>query len=120
MSIRSEKVSEEIKHKISEVLTKDLEELHLGMVTVTKVLMSNDLKTSKIYLSFIGNKEPAEVCLDKINYRKKLIRMHLSRKVYLKAVPELFFYYDDTTEYAARINELIKKIHEDDEGNQKE
>lgn len=120
MSIRAEKVSEEIKHKISEVLSKDLAELHLGLVTVTKVIMSNDLRTSKIYLSFIGNKEPAEICIDKINYRKKLIRMHLSRMVYLKSIPELFFYYDDTTEYASRIDELIKKIHEDGEGNPKE
>jgi ribosome-binding factor A len=120
MSIRAEKVSEEIKHKISEVLSKDLAELHLGLVTVTKVIMSNDLKTCKIYLSFIGNKEPAEVCIDKINYRKKLIRMHLGSKIYIKAVPELFFYYDDTTEYASRIDELIKKIHETDEGDKKE
>jgi ribosome-binding factor A len=120
MSIRSEKVSEEIKHKISEVFAKDLAELNLGLVTVTKVIMSRDLKNSKIYLSFIGNKEPAEVCIEKINYRKKLIRMHLSSKVYLKAIPELFFYFDDTTEYASKIDELIKKIHKDDEGNPKE
>lgn len=120
MSIRAEKVSEEIKHKVSEVLTKDLAELNLGLVTVTKVIMSRDLKTSKIYISFIGNKEPAEVCIEKINYRKKLIRMHLSRKVYLKAIPELFFFYDDTTEYASKIAELIKKIHIDDERNPEE
>jgi ribosome-binding factor A len=120
MSVRSEKVSEEIKHRISEVLTKDLAELHLGMVTVTNVTMSADLKTAKIYVSFIGNKEPGAVCVDKINYRKKLIRMHLSSKIYIKSVPELFFYFDDTTEYASRIDELIKKIHENDEGNKHE
>ena len=120
MSVRAEKVSEEIKHQISGVLTKDLAELKLGLVTVTKVLMSNDLKTAKIYLSFIGNKEPASACIDKINYRKKLIRMHLSSRIYLKSMPELFFYYDDTTEYANRIEELIKKIHEDDAGDKKE
>jgi ribosome-binding factor A len=126
MSVRSEKVSEEIKHRISDVLTKDLAELKLGLVTVTKVFMSNDLRTAKIYLSFIGNKEPAAECIDKINYRKKLIRMHLSSRIYLKSMPELFFYYDDTSEYASRIDELIKKIHQDekrnnaDEGNNKE
>jgi ribosome-binding factor A len=119
MSVRSEKVSEEIKHRISDVLTKDLAELKLGLVTVTKVFMSKDLKTAKIYLSFMGNSEPAAECIDKINYRKKLIRMHLSSKIYLKSMPELFFYYDDTTEYVSRIDELIKKIHRDDEGNNK-
>jgi ribosome-binding factor A len=91
MSIRAEKVSEEIKHQISEVLTKDLAELHLGLVTVTKVMMSNDLKTCRIYLSFIGNKEPAEVCIDKINYRKKLLRMHLGSKFILKPFPNCSF-----------------------------
>jgi ribosome-binding factor A len=114
MSIRAEKVSEEIKHRVSEVLTKDLEELNLGLVTVTKVIVSNDLKTAKIYLSFLGNKVSAPECIDKINYRKKLIRMHLSSKLYLKSMPDLFFYYDDTIEYANHIDELIKQIHKDD------
>jgi ribosome-binding factor A len=114
MSIRSEKVSEEIKHRVSEVLSKDLEELNLGLVTVTKVVMSGDLKNAKIYLSFLGNKEPAQDCIDKINYRKRQIRMHLSSKLYLKSMPDLFFYHDDTIEYANRIEELLKQIHKDD------
>jgi ribosome-binding factor A len=114
MSVRTEKVSEEIKHKISEVLMKDLSELDLGLVTVTKVIMSRDLKTSRIYLSFLGNKQTARVCIDKINFRKKLIRMHLGAKIHLKAVPELLFYYDDTMEYANRIDKLIKEIHKDE------
>ena len=113
MSVRTEKVSEEIKHRINEVLVKDLEELHLGMVTVTRVTMSKDLKTCKVYLSFIGNIETGHSCVEKINNRKKQIRMHLSSKVYLKSSPELFFYYDDTLEYVDRINDLIKKIHDD-------
>lgn len=111
MSIRSEKVSEEIKHQINGVLTKDLADIHAGLVTVTKVIMSRDLKTAKIYISFLGNKEPAQKIIDRINLRKKQIRMHLSSKIYLKSVPELFFYHDDTMEYASKIDELIKKIH---------
>jgi ribosome-binding factor A len=114
MSIRSEKVSEEIKHQINGVLSKDISDLQLGLVTVTKVIMSNDLKTAKVYLSFLGNKEPVDKCLEKINLRKKPIRMHLGSKVYLKSVPELFFYYDDTAEYASKIDELIKKIHKEE------
>ena len=114
MSIRSEKVSEEIKHRVSEVLTKDLAELDFGLVTVTKVVVSGDLKNAKIFVSFLGNKEPARDCIDKINYRKKSIRMHLSSKLYLKSMPDLFFYHDDTIEYANRIDELLKQIHKDD------
>jgi ribosome-binding factor A len=114
MSIRTEKVAEEIKHQIAGILTRDLAELHLGLVTVTRVRISKDLKNAKIYLSFIGNKEPSEVCLEKVKNRKKQIRMHLGSKVHLRFVPELDFYFDDTIEYASRIDELIKDIHKDD------
>ncbi|MCI0448170.1 MAG: 30S ribosome-binding factor RbfA [Chlorobi bacterium] len=115
MSIRTEKVAEEIRHRISDVLSKDLAELHLGLVTVTKVRISSDLKNAKIYLSFIGNKETVDVCLNKINARKKQIRMHLSSKIYLRNVPEISFYFDDAAEYSSRIDELIKQIHKDDD-----
>lgn len=114
MSVRSEKVAEEIKHQISSVLSKDLSDLNMGLVTVTGVWMSVDLKTAKIFLSFLGNKEAVDVCIDRINFRKKQIRMHLSSKIYLKNVPELFFYYDDRMQYADRIDELIKQIHKDE------
>jgi len=114
MSVRSEKVAEEIKHQISSILTKDLSDLNMGLVTVTRVWMSVDLKTAKIYLSFLGNKEAVNVCLDRINFRKKQIRMHLGSKIYLKSVPELFFCYDDRMQYADRIDELIKQIHKDE------
>lgn len=118
MSIRTEKVAEEIKHQISEILLRDMSgfmsEAGLGMVTVTKVIASPDLKNAKIYLSFIGNKRTPEVCVEKINSHKKQIRMHLAHRIRLKSIPELIFYYDDTSAYASRIEELIKEIHKND------
>lgn len=117
MSIRTEKVAEEIKHQLAGILTRDLAELHLGLVTVTRVRISKDLKNAKIYLSFIGNKEPVDKCIEKVNNRKKQIRMHLGTNMHLRFVPELDFYFDDTIEYASRIDELIKEIHKDEPGN---
>ena len=114
MSIRTEKVAEEIKHQLANILTRDLAELHLGLVTVTRVRISKDLKNAKIYLSFIGNKEPAEACVEKVNNRKKQIRMHLGQNMHIRFVPDLDFYFDDTIEYASRIDEIIRDIHKDD------
>jgi ribosome-binding factor A len=115
MSIRTEKVSEEIRHQIPDVLKRELADLQVGLVTVTRVTISKDLKYAKIYLSFIGNKISAEACIDKISFRNKQIRMGLSQKLHLRFMPEISFYYDDTIEYANKIDELIKKIHKDEE-----
>ena len=116
MSIRTEKVAEEIKHQLAGILSRDLAELHLGLVTVTSVRISKDLKNAKVYVSFIGNKESTEVCLEKVNNRKKQIRMHLGANMHLRYVPELDFYFDDNMEYASRIDEIIKEIHKEDTG----
>jgi ribosome-binding factor A len=115
MSIRTEKVAEEIRHQIAEVLKTETADMHLGLVTVTRVRISKDLKYAKIYLSFIGNKEPAETCVEKINFRKKTLRMGLSSRLHLRFMPDITFYFDDTIEYANRIDELIKQIHKDDD-----
>lgn len=115
MSVRAEKVSEEIMHKLPSVLTKDLAGMNFGLVTVTKVTTTQDLRVSKIYISFLGNKEPAQKCIEKITARSKQIRMHLSSQLYLRYMPELLFYLDDSAEYASKIDELIKQIHKDDE-----
>lgn len=120
MSIRLEKVSEEIKHRMNSAMSKDLTELHAGLVTVSRVIMSPDLKIAKIYVSFLGNKEPVDKLVEKINNRKGHIRFLLGKQIKLKYVPELIFFYDDTMEYADRINKLLNEVKRNDDLNHKE
>ncbi|MDQ3022611.1 MAG: 30S ribosome-binding factor RbfA [Bacteroidota bacterium] len=116
MSIRTEKVAEEIKHKLNTAMSKDLSEISgLGLVTISKVIMTPDLKQARIYLSFLGNKEPIDKCLEKINVKKKHIRFILAKHIILKYMPELVFYYDDTIEYADKMQKLINEIKKDED-----
>ncbi|MCU0372374.1 MAG: 30S ribosome-binding factor RbfA [Ignavibacteria bacterium] len=115
MSIRTERVAEEIKHRLNSAMTKDLMDLNTGLVTVSKVIMTADLKIAKIYLTFLGNKEPAEKLVDKINFRKKHIRYLLGKQLTLKYTPDIFFFYDDTVEYSDRINKLLNEIKKSEE-----
>ncbi len=114
MSVRTEKVAGEIKHKLNSAMSKDLSEISdLGMVTISKVIVSPDMKLAKIYLSFFGNKEPIDVCLERINSKKKHIRYLLAKHISLKYMPDLNFYHDDTIEYADKIQKLINTINVD-------
>ncbi|MEZ4688636.1 MAG: ribosome-binding factor A [Ignavibacteria bacterium] len=80
MSVRMEKVGEEIKNKLNTAMSKDLSEIGgLGLVTITKVLMTPDLKIARIYLSFLGNKEPIDTCLEKINNKKKAYQISFGK-----------------------------------------
>ena len=110
MSIRTERVAEEIKHKLNTAMSKDLMELHIGLVTISKVVMTADLKLAKVYVTILGNSFSVEKCLDKINLRKKHIRYLLGKNLALKFTPELNFYYDDSLDYADKIQKLLNDV----------
>ena len=110
MSLRTQRVAEELKHKLNSVMAKDLSELSIGLVTITNVMVSPDLKTAKIYVTFIGNKEPVDKCVDKLNERKRHIRFLLAKIISLKYTPDIIFYYDYTYEYADRIQKLLNDL----------
>jgi ribosome-binding factor A len=115
MSVRSEKVAEEIKHQLNTAMSKDLSEIQgLGLVTISKVMMAPDLKLAKVYLSFLGNKEPVDKCLERINNRKRHIRYILAKHIILKYVPDLIFYHDDTIEYADKMQKIFNELHKDE------
>lgn len=115
MSIRMEKVAEEIKHRLNSVMTKDLSDLNAGLITISRVMMTPDLKLAKVYISFLGNKEPADKLIERINYRKPHIRYMLGRQLTMKYTPDLIFFFDDTMEYADRINKLLNDVIKHDE-----
>ena len=85
-----------------------------GLLTVTKVSVTDDLKIAKVYLSFLENKKPVEDVLEILESKHNLIRRHVGLKLSLKYIPQLKFYYDDSIEYAQRIDDLIQKIYKDD------
>ncbi len=85
-----------------------------GLLTVTKVTVTDDLKIAKVYLSFLENKKPVEDVLEILESKKNLIRRYVGLKLTLKYIPQLKFYYDDSIEHAQRIDDIIQKIYKDD------
>jgi ribosome-binding factor A len=114
LSHRVDKIEKLIKEEISLIFLFKLKELGLGLITITHVRVSADLKIAKIYVS-IFEKDRREKVLEKIKSKTKFIRTELASRITIKFVPELKFFLDDTLDYVEKIDELIKKIHENDD-----
>lgn len=86
-----------------------------GMISVAAVKMTPDLLEAKVYLSMFQIKAPAEM-LERIKERmgeiKKSLGMGLGKQ--LRRIPEVSFFLDDTLDYVFKMEELFKKIKEDD------
>ena len=88
-------------------------EFHLpksGLMTVTRVQVSDDLQNAKVFVSFINEKKEISELIEDLTTHNKQLRYHLGNKLSLKYVPKLKFFHDDTLITAERINELMKKI----------
>jgi len=113
MAHRLEKVSHLIKEEISLILLHKVQDPQLGLLTLTKVKVSPDLKLARVYVS-IYDKENRETILKKLNDIKGLIRSRLASCINLRYVPELSFFIDDTLDYVEKIEGIFKEIHKDD------
>ncbi len=114
MSVRTERVGRLIQEEISLLIERDYRTSEMGFITVTKVAMSPDLRLAKIYLSIFGDAKVKERTLFLLNEAKKDIRQFIGGKVRLKFTPEIAFFVDDTMDYVANIEELLKKTHRED------
>ncbi|MEN8192157.1 MAG: 30S ribosome-binding factor RbfA [Bacteroidota bacterium] len=114
MSVRLEKIAELIKEEISLVFLYKIQDPALGMLTVTSVKLTPDLKNAKIYIS-IFEKDKRDEKIEKLNEIKGYIKSQLASKInHLRNIPDLDFYIDDTLDYVEKIEDIFKKIHKDD------
>jgi ribosome-binding factor A len=109
MAHRVKKVESLIRHEISEIFVYKLQDPAFGILTVTDVSVSPDLRNAKIYLS-VYDREKRSAVLEKARENVKLIRTELAKRVRLRYMPELAFYIDETADQVERIDELLKEV----------
>jgi len=107
---RLSRVGETIRAEISEMILRDLKDPRIGLVTITDVVMSPDLRHARVYFSRIGTKEESEESLAGLTKASGYIRRELGRRLKLKFAPELRFLHDDSLETGARISDLLREI----------
>lgn len=110
---RMNKVNEELKKVISSIISVDLKDPHLtGLITVTKVDTSPDFKLAYVYVSMIAAKSNKQN-LAILKKSSGFIRSALAKKVNLRTTPEIVFMFDESIEYGAKIDGILKSITKD-------
>ena len=114
-SRRQKRVSSLLKEELSRLFIETIQDSISGLITITRVEMSRDLKTAYVYLSLYGSQEK-EKALELLEKKKGLLRKSIASKVKLKYNPLLIFLLDQTTDYQERIDKIIKAIKENEKG----
>ncbi len=104
------RIEEEYKKELSHIIGYELKNPNVtGLISVTKVKVTNDLKFAKVYVSILNAKNVKETIAG-LKKSSGFIRSELARRVNLRNTPELIFELDDSLEYGARIDSILKDI----------
>jgi ribosome-binding factor A len=114
-SRRSDRVADLIKEEIASMLLRgEIKDPRVGFVTITGVKLTEDLKSAKVFFSSIESSGEGSVENIKRGLMSAVpyIRRALAKRLRLRHIPEVSFEFDRSLEYAARIEEVLKKIKE--------
>jgi len=114
MSIRTERVAELIKQELSHSLLRDVDTTGFGLLTVTEVSVTPDLRIAKVHVSHFQSGKTDEEVLKFLEDNAKDLRFAIGRTVRIKFTPELRFYIDHSLERVERLEQLFRRIHEDE------
>lgn len=110
---RFERINEELKREISHIINYELKNPNVtGMISVTRANITPDLKYAKVYVSILNSKNIKET-LAGLKKSSGFIRTEIAKRINLRITPELVFELDDSIEYGARIDSILKDIIKD-------
>jgi ribosome-binding factor A len=119
---RQKQVAELLRRELSDIFQRmGFNVVDGGMISIASVRVTPDLLEARVYLSIFNIGEPQKM-MEKIRERAWEIKKELASRVrkQLRRIPELTFYLDDTLDYVFKMEDLFKKIHKEEDGNDSE
>lgn len=108
---RTERIEEEIKKVASKVISQELKDPRLtGLISITRVNVSRDLKFCKIFVSMLGTKN-TEDAMNALKSGSGLVRKAIGNNIRMHSTPEVIFELDDSLEYGAHIQNVINELN---------
>jgi ribosome-binding factor A len=114
---RTEKVQKVVREVLGDAI-QALKDPRVGFVTVTGVRVSADLRHARVAVSVLGDEAARKESLAGLDSAKPVLRAELGRQIRMKYLPDLTFVLDEGADRAERIEQLLHRIHERDEGHE--
>lgn len=96
------------------MLLLDVKDPRIRFVTVTGAELTDDMSQAKIFVSLYGSEEEQQSAWNALNKAKGFLRSEIAKRIRLRFAPELLLVKDTSLAYGAHIEDLLRRIREDD------
>jgi ribosome-binding factor A len=109
---RQQQVSEFLREEISEIILRELKDPRLGLVSITHVDVSPDLRHARAFVSVLGSQEEFESAVKVLNGASGFIRHMLKPRMRTRNIPEVSFRADHSMERAEQMARTLNAINQ--------
>lgn len=113
MSMRANRVGEQMKKELGDIISRKIKDPRIGFVTITDVHVTGDLQQATVYISVLGDEEQKENTLKGLAKAKGFIRSEIGNRIRLRKTPEITFEFDESIGYGNKIESLLKQLKND-------
>ena len=111
---RPDRIGDQIRAEVAQLLSRELQDPGLGFVTVTRVHVTADLQIARIYYTTMGDDRARRRTAQALLRAQPFIRRSIGSRLRLRRVPEIEFIFDESIEQHERLERLIQEIHDTD------
>src|SRR4051812_30251386 len=109
-SNRPERVGEQIRLDLSELIAREVHDPGVGFVTLTTVKVSPDLQLARVYYTMLGDEKARRETAKALGRATPFLRRQLGQRLRLRRVPELQFFYDQSIAHTDRIEQILQEL----------
>ena len=114
LSHRTERVAEQLREEISQILATEVSDPGVGLVTVSRVKVTPDLSLARVYWTILGDAAERKKTTKALQRAAPFVRHVLAGRLSLRRVPEVQFLFDEGLAAHARVEEILHELHEEE------
>jgi ribosome-binding factor A len=109
-SQRPSRVGDQIREEIADLLAREVHDPGIGFLTITHVNVTPDLQQARVYYTTMGDEQARKQSRRALERVAPFLRRQLGRRLHLRRIPELQFFFDESIERHDRIERILQEI----------
>jgi ribosome-binding factor A len=108
---RPSRVGDQIRAELADLLAREVHDPGIGFLTITRVTVTVDLHIARVHYTTLGDETARRDSARALQRAAPFLRRQIGRRLRLKRVPELEFFFDESIEQHDRIERILQEIH---------
>jgi ribosome-binding factor A len=107
---RPTRIGEQIREDLTELLAREVHDPGIGFLTITRVEVTSDLQNARVYYTTLGDAQARKQSGRALERATPFLRRQLGRRLRLRRIPELQFFFDESIERLDRVERILQEL----------